>query len=85
MFYLNGQQVLRFNMPALAPMTATTAAGYWSPWSWNNWQGTGGWVKNGTNVLAVEVHQYGKASTSIMFELQLKAQREATRCAAPNL
>ena len=74
--YLNGQEVLRNNMPTgevdyLTPATTTVSGG-----DENTWITTtipAGHIQSGPNLLAVELHQRTTASSDLSFDLGLSA------------
>ncbi len=84
--YLNGTEVLRDNMPAGKIIFATKAVSRVSGAAESVLGGAAmvnpAFLVSGTNVLAVEVHQFGD-STDLSFDLELVA-RMATRPAAPS-
>jgi hypothetical protein len=73
-FYLNGQELLRFNMPAgtvsytTQASSAPTDASLQGPVT-----ASAAALQAGTNVLAVEVHQNGTTSSDIVFGMALDA------------
>ena len=82
--YLNGAEVWRSNMPAgpvgfgtLAPV----AVGGADESAWVQTPLNPALLTNGTNVIAVELHQSGGASTDISFDLQLVASDTAATAA----
>ena len=73
--------MLRYNLPSLTNINATTAALTWGPGKWVTAAVSGGWIKQGANTVAVAVHQrFNSSNTLTAFDLSLVAQREATRC-----
>ena len=72
--YLNGAEVFRNNMPAGAITFATYATAPVNPPDETNYFGatlaTGALI-NGTNVLAVEIHQANATSSDLAFDLEL--------------
>lgn len=86
--YLNGTEVFRSNLPT-GTLTATTRAS----------ASVGGtdettlfeatvdpkWFRTGTNVLAVEVHQYAPDSSDLRFALQLNGLLRPSSATAPRL
>lgn len=78
--YLNGTEVLRQNMPAGAVSYgtfATTVVGGADETTYFTNTIPAGLLTNGTNVLAVEVHQNAAASTDLSFDLELLGTRAA--------
>jgi hypothetical protein len=82
--YLNGAEVWRSNMPAgpvgfgtLAPV----AVGGADESAWFQTSLNPALLTNGTNVIAVELHQSGGTSTDISFDLQLVASDAAQTAA----
>jgi hypothetical protein len=76
--YLNGQEVLRSNMPAgnIAYDTpASTAIGGAGELTWYHQSVNPSLLVAGTNVLAVELHQAGPTSSDISFDLGLTGTR----------
>lgn len=70
--YLNGLEIFRDNLPSTGPILFTTPAS--STVDDNNFYGTNidpGLLLEGTNVLAVEIHQSGPGSSDISFDLEL--------------
>jgi hypothetical protein len=80
--YLNGTEIARPNMPA-GPVTATTLAstpvGTTGEAAWAETAVPLGLLVEGTNVLAVEVHQATPASTDLSFDLELLGSTTAVR------
>jgi hypothetical protein len=74
--HLNGVEVYRTNLPA-GPLTAATSAltavGGADEYAWLPAVIPPGLLQPGTNVLAVEVHQNGTASSDLSFDLELIA------------
>src|SRR5947207_158340 len=69
--YLNGTEVFRSNMPAGTISSSTLAStDYTDIWWWQIAVNPALLVA-GTNVLAVEVHQFAPTSTDLAFDLQL--------------
>ncbi|MBA3515423.1 MAG: fibronectin type III domain-containing protein [Pyrinomonadaceae bacterium] len=74
--YLNGTEVWRSNMPAGGvgyQTAASVAVGGTDESAWFQTTISPGLLVNGTNVLAVELHQSSGASSDISFDLQLTA------------
>ncbi|MEC7922491.1 MAG: lamin tail domain-containing protein, partial [Planctomycetota bacterium] len=73
-FYLNGQELLRLRMPAgeITPATLASSsvgnARYEGPFTVPSAA-----LRNGTNLLAVEVHQRTSGSSDVVFGLELRA------------
>ncbi|GJP57556.1 hypothetical protein CLOP_g17740 [Closterium sp. NIES-67] len=80
--YLNGVEAYRFQMqPAWwGPITPTTTATGGYVWRWVPSVLSGGWVQQGANVIAVEVHQQKSTNTLVTFDVQLTSKREAIAC-----
>jgi hypothetical protein len=77
--YLNGVEVFRTNMPPGGITYNTWAASAVGEPYEDTWYETNvdaGNLVNGTNVIAVEVHQFHPTSTDISFDLQLIAPAE---------
>ena len=86
--YLNGTEIFRSNLPAGTLSTTTRASA-----------SVGGtdettlyeaavdpkWFRSGTNVLAVEIHQFAPDSSDIRFALQLSGLLRPSSAAAPLL
>lgn len=73
-FYLNGREVKRVRMPAgaVSYATAASANGEGYPLTVAPLNATApGFLVNGTNTLAVEVHQRSAASSDLSFDLRL--------------
>lgn len=72
--YLNGQEVWRINMPSTPVVQfadyATTAA---AEGVWSEFLALPSFLVAGENLIAVEVHQSGAASSDLSFDLELKA------------
>jgi len=81
--YLNGQEVLRVRMPA-GPVSHNTLATDTPPGGdatgVESFTLPGAWFLNGTNVLAVSVHQQSTNSSDIVWGLRLTATRTFTNC-----
>jgi hypothetical protein len=79
--YINGIEAARFNMPS-GPITSTTPASGRNG-QWMTALLSTGWLQNGVNVVAVELHQSTIASTigaAYWFRLTLTGQREGVNC-----
>jgi hypothetical protein len=77
--YLNGVEVFRTNMPPGDINYNTWAyAGVGGSYedTWYETNVDAGYLVNGTNVIAVEIHQYDPASSDVSFDLQLIAPAE---------
>ena len=80
-FYLNGVEVLRLNMPTGAVTAATYASSTISPpaqTTYTNVTFSASALRNGENVLAVELHQCNAVSTDLYFDLQLTSSATTT-------
>ncbi len=74
--YLNGNEVARFNMPTGTVAFSTLAASSISPENtWNDLALLPSALLKGTNLLAVEVHQYAANSSDVTFDAQLFASK----------
>ncbi len=76
--YLNGAEIFRDNMPANGPILFTTRAS--STVEDNNFYGTNvdlSLLRDGANVLAVEIHQSVPTSSDISFDLELSGDAAA--------
>lgn len=75
--WINGSEVARSNMPsgAITPSTpsATHIVGMDTSFHWYSSSTTP--LKNGDNVIAVEVHQFDGASSDLFFDLELDARQ----------
>ena len=74
--YVNGVEVHRSNLPSgtLTPATrATVNVGGTAESAWTEFDVPVSLLTNGTNTVAVEVHQYSSASTDLSFDLRLTA------------
>jgi hypothetical protein len=75
--WINGSEVARSNMPsgAITPTTpsATHIVGMDTTFHWYSSSTTP--LKNGDNVIAVEVHQFDGASSDLFFDLELDARQ----------
>jgi subtilisin-like proprotein convertase family protein len=77
--YLNGVEVFRSNMPTGSIAFTTRAAGTVSAANETNYFSSAvdsRLLRNGTNVIAVEVHQINATSTDLSFDLELLAERK---------
>jgi len=81
-YYINGAEAVRLNMPA-GNITATTSAITWPTWSNTTVQLSAGWLKAGENVIAVEIHQYSRSTSNYFFDFSLSGQREGMACSPP--
>lgn len=80
--YLNGTEVLRNNMPTNAITFTTLAVANIGGTNESFFISTNlnpSLLRDGTNVVAVEIHQSGSASTDLSFNLELIAGRPGTR------
>lgn len=69
--YLNGQEVVRYNMPT-GTITSLTPASTASEFGWESTLAIPpSLLVNGNNVMAVEVHQANLTSTDVSFDLEL--------------
>src|SRR5688572_8408218 len=76
--YLNGREIARSNMPAGAPTyltRATAAVGGADESRFYSFPLSPSLLVNGTNTLAVEVHQSSPTSSDVSFDLRLTATR----------
>ncbi len=72
--YVNGQEVARYNLPSGFvgySTTASSAIGGDSESAYASYSLPEGIIKDGTNVIAVEVHQVSATSSDISFDLEL--------------
>lgn len=82
--YLNGQEIIRTNMPSGAVSYNTYAnATVNDERDWNVYQVDPSLLIEGTNVIAVEVHQSNATSSDVAFDFKLAAVRELAKPAAP--
>ena len=75
--YLNGVEVVRDNMPAGTvsfSTLASAAVGDVAETTYYDWTVPPSSLREGTNVIAVEVHQSSRTSTDVSFDLLLEAQ-----------
>lgn len=74
--YINGQEVWRSNMPS-GPISPSTEANNTVAWpnedDWHTMNVSAAYLENGTNVIAVEVHQDSPSSSDISFNLSMVA------------
>lgn len=86
--YLNGNEVFRSNLPTgtLTPSTRASASVGGSDET-TVYEATidPKWFRTGTNVLAVEVHQYAADSSDLRFALQLSGLLRPSSASAPRL
>ncbi len=76
--YLNGQEVVRTNMPTgtiTSQTTASSTVGDASQWIFHTFQVSPALLVAGTNVLAVSVHQINASSSDLAFDLRLQGVR----------
>ncbi|CAI5529275.1 unnamed protein product, partial [Closterium sp. Naga37s-1] len=80
--YLNGVEAYRFQMPppSWGPVTPATNATGGYVWRWVPSVLSGGWLQQGANVIAVEVHQQRSTNTLLTFDVQVTSKREAVAC-----
>jgi hypothetical protein len=86
--YLNGTEVFRTNMPAgtiAATTLASAALGGSDETAFVTAAVNPGLLVAGTNVLAIEIHQAGVASSDISFDLRLTASSSVTLTRGPYL
>ncbi len=79
--YINGNEVWRSNMPSGTINFNTPAAGTVAWPNENDWhsaQVSASWLVNGTNVIAVEVHQENGGSSDISFDFSVVGQNNLT-------
>jgi serine/threonine protein kinase len=77
--YLNGKEVLRFNLPSGTPGATTTACESISKMREGDWRGywlDSSYLREGENTLAISVHQSSLSSS----DLSLGAELTAFRC-----
>lgn len=78
--WLNGAELLRSNMPTTGTITSATSATTGISGADENVFVTYTLdpreLRNGTNVLAVELHQFGTTSSDLSFDLELSASRD---------
>ncbi|MBQ9430683.1 MAG: CotH kinase family protein [Kiritimatiellae bacterium] len=72
--YLNGTEIYRHNMPDGTVSHATLASSPQGTTEWLSWSLPTNALANGSNTIAVEVHQAFLASTDLIFDLSLTAQ-----------
>jgi glucose/arabinose dehydrogenase/PKD repeat protein len=80
--YLNSAELLRENMPAgtiTSTTTAVIAIGDTNENLYLAYPIAPGLLLNGTNILAVEIHQANRTSTDVSFDLELLGHRPRTR------
>jgi hypothetical protein len=79
--WLNGAEVLRSNMPATGALTwatsASTAISGAAEGAYQDFVIDARELRTGVNVIAVEVHQFGTASSDLSFDLELSAEVDA--------
>lgn len=80
--YLNGREAFRISMPVGLPnyrTYATSAVDY----NWERVELSPAFLKTGTNMLAVEVHQGSRSSSDLSFDLELIGMAPAPTNVAP--
>ena len=80
--YLNGTEVFRSNMDngsILFNSTASTVAGNTDETTFFNQAVDPSHLQNGSNVIAVEVHQFSGSSSDLSFDLRLRATLPPTQ------
>jgi hypothetical protein len=86
--YLNGTEVFRSNMPGGAigyTTTALTAIGGADELAYHSAALDASLMLDGTNVLAVEIHQANSTSSDISFDLSLIGSQAPATCVAPEV
>ena len=76
LIYLNGDEVIRDNMPEgqiFSQTQATSAVSFSDEEEYYEWDIDADLIDEGENVIAVEVHQSSSSSSDISFDLELKA------------
>ena len=76
LIYLNGDEIIRDNMPEgqiLFQTQATSAVSFSDEEEYYEWNIDAGLIDVGENVIAVEVHQSSSSSSDKSFDLELKA------------
>jgi hypothetical protein len=84
--YLNGQEIARSNMPSgtISHTTlASTAIGGAAESTFYSFNVSPALLANGTNTLAVEIHQANRTSTDVSFDLRLTGTLAAGSASAP--
>jgi hypothetical protein len=79
--YINGQEVLRVNMPDGEIYNETLASNYAGgadEYTYFEYYPDTFYFRNGTNIIAVEIHQSGTASNDISFDLELIGRYSVT-------
>lgn len=72
--YLNGQEIWRFNLPAGTLANTTKANRYIAGSEENRWRTIklpASALTDGTNTLAVEIHQHSPSSSDLIFDVEL--------------
>eukprot|EP00897_Mesotaenium_endlicherianum_P008767 jgi/Mesen1/7919/ME000422S07074 len=77
--YLNGREVYRQQMP-VGPVSSDTSASSWGTWARKDTRISGGWLKAGENLMAVEVHQMKGSTANGFFDAALTGLREGATC-----
>lgn len=79
--YINGNEVWRSNMPG-GTINFNTPADGTVAWpnedDWHSTQVSSSWLVNGTNIIAVEVHQENGGSSDISFDFSMVGQSNLT-------
>ncbi|MBN1769089.1 MAG: CotH kinase family protein [Prolixibacteraceae bacterium] len=72
--YLNNEEILRANMPdGIIDFKTTASKGISNESSFKQFSISANYLKNGENLLAVEIHQTEETSSDISFDLELSA------------
>lgn len=80
MLYFNGVEAYRSNLPVDIDITSETYAEEDGDWDYHSVILSGGWLKVGRNVVAVELHRFQDNNEVIFFDLQLEGYREGVLC-----
>lgn len=69
--YINGVEIGRFNLPS-GPLTFNTFTTTWNNGDYADFTVPGSLLRNGNNLVAVEVHQTSANSSDLLFNLETK-------------
>ena len=71
--YINGQQIFKDNLPATVNYTTYALDGYVNENNWKNFTIASTALQNGSNTIAVEMHQSSPTSSDLSFDMEILA------------